>query len=140
MFAKIVMRANKVLLAQIRMEHEIYCAMAKDNHNAILGCINLTLTAMDHLEEELGRMDTRINHLAKTIAAEVTTAVATDLKKLNRRMGALPRWWVIFVQGMRTCQSSSLTFNRDVTLVLPNWQPPSTQSASLTLCWTRLTT
>jgi hypothetical protein len=44
---------------------------------------------MDHLEEELGRMDTQIDHLAKTIAAEVTTAVATDLEKLNRHVGGL---------------------------------------------------
>jgi hypothetical protein len=89
MLATTLAQKNVVLLGQICAEQAIYHITAKEEHNALLGHLNLTLTTTDHLEEEIQCMDTRINTLATTIANDITAAVTTDLKKYNRRVEGL---------------------------------------------------
>ncbi len=104
LFAKIVTHGNQAILAQICAENEIHRAqlcddirtdiddihgMATRNHDLVLGPLNLALTATDHHEEELARMNTRLDDLATTIAETVTSAVVTDLNKLEKHVGGL---------------------------------------------------
>jgi hypothetical protein len=104
LFAEIVTRGNQDILAQIRVENEIHhvqlcadirtdiddiCGMATRNHDLVLGRLNLALTATDHHKEELAQMNTWLNDLATTIAETVTSAVVTDLNKLEKRVGGL---------------------------------------------------
>jgi hypothetical protein len=84
MLATNLAQNNAVLLGQIHAEQDIYPITAKEEHNALLGPLNLALTTTDHLEEELQCMGTRIDMLATTIATYVKAAITADLNKYNR--------------------------------------------------------
>jgi hypothetical protein len=89
MLAMTLAQNNVVLLGQIRAKQDIYCITVKEEHNALLGRLNLALTTTDHLEEELQCMDTWIIMLATTIATDIKAAITVELDKFNRRVEGL---------------------------------------------------
>jgi hypothetical protein len=123
LFAEIVTHGNQAILAQIRAENEIHCAQlcadirtdidnicgaATRNHDLVLGHLNLALTATDHHEAELAQMNTQLDDLATTIAEMVTSAVVTDLNKLEKRVGGLGTWMDHYLTKTKTLSQQLL--------------------------------